>query len=291
VVTPRFPESLDGRASSDLRISPDGRYAVYVSVGRNSLELVNVSTGEQRTLVRSALTATTPVWRPDSRSVRYTRDGTVPGPNATRGVHEVTIDGVDKLIRALPFTEFPGPATVPINDTLVSAFGPPAQDHRILALNGTASRVVHPVSVQGAGQLSPDGRTIAISAGSLAESPPKPIRQVVLESLADGSARTLDLPFTRARFTAMQWHPDGKGLFIAGRNSPSEPMTFYLVPIDGSAPRVMARTETWEPNSTFAVSPDTRYIAFVAGSKSRSTLLSLDFTESVSRLSTKSREN
>jgi len=278
-----FTSTIDGRFHAELRISPDDRYATYLGVGRQSLELVELTSGKQRTLIRSAISVSGPVWRSDSRSIRYIFDGTVPGPNTTRSVHEVTVDGADKLVRSLPFSDFPGPATVLLSENLVSAFGPRSTNHIIIPLDGKPPRVMLPTSVQGAGQLSPDGRTIAIPPGTLANV--KPANQLALESLVDGSVKMLDLPFEKTPFVAMQYHPDGRSLFIESRKTLNDPVIIHSLPIDGGVPREVARVSTNEPVSIFAVSPDGRYVAFTVGSTPRATFLSLDFSEPVAKLS------
>ena len=283
---PRFTATLDGRWHSDLTLSPDGRYATYIGYGRGTLELVDVTNGQQRTLARSNITVTNPVWRADSRTIRYILDGAVSASNTTRSVHDVTVDGADKLVRRLPFSELPGPATVLASENYISAFGPPAPNHIVLPLDGSAPRVMLTTPAFG-GLMSPDGRTMMVKLGSLLSNDPS--RRVAFESLTDGTVRQLDLPFADVRYNGGQFHPDGKSVFIAGRNSPSDPVIIYSVPVDGSAPREVVRANTNEPGSMFAVSPDGKYIAFVEAGAQRAALLGVDFTDGVGRLAASGR--
>jgi WD40-like Beta Propeller Repeat len=96
---------------NSLRVSPDGRYAAFVGVagGYQTIELVDLVTGRQRTLARVTSDfgdGSSPegmgigplAWRIDSKSLCYLRDIGTEDPS----VHEVTITGADRRVRPLP---------------------------------------------------------------------------------------------------------------------------------------------------------------------------------------------
>jgi Tol biopolymer transport system component len=280
---PQFLALLDWN-NANLIISPDGRYAAYLGRGRQSLELVDLNSGKQRTLTRSAITVTTPVWRHDSKGIVYTRDGAVFERNSTRGVHEVSLDGVDRLVRAFPFADFPGSAVVPLNETMAVSFGQGATNHTLIPLNDGAPRVVAATTVMGGGQLSPDGKTLVVRLGPAPTRDFKPARRLTFISLADTTKRGVDLPFTDLPTVSMQYHPDGKRVLVAGRNAPAEPVIFYSVPMDGSAPRAITRVDTKEPVSIFRLSPDGRNIVYTFAPAPHVTFVSLDYSEGMQRL-------
>lgn len=279
--------ALIGFYTAELQISPDGRHAMFLSDDRASLELVELSTGAQRTLARPAVSVSTARWASDSRSIRYIRDGGVTVPNATRSVHEVTLDGTDKLVRALPWSELPMAAVPLVDFNHVVTFGQGAVDYRLVPLDGRPPRVLLTTPAWG-GQVAPDGRTLVVRVGPATARDLRPARRLTLLSLNDSDRRDIDLPFTDLLFAPMQFHPDGRHIFVAGRESRSEPVVFYSVPLDGSTPRAVARWETKESTSAFSVSPDAKYLAYTVAATPHATFLSLDYTAGVSRLTSAS---
>jgi hypothetical protein len=109
---------LSGRVAGDqLRVSPDGRYAVFYARrgGYGTIELVDLASGRQRTLVTSAeqfADGSAPegrgigalAWTDDSKRVRYISDVWTPQPV----VREVALTGGDRILRPLP-TDIYGP--------------------------------------------------------------------------------------------------------------------------------------------------------------------------------------
>jgi Tol biopolymer transport system component len=281
---PRFQPTLDNRWHSELTVSPNGRYAAYIGFGRASLELVDITTGEQRTLAKSTLTVTSPVWRPDSRALRYVRDGALRLANSTRSVSEVSVDGADRVVQLLPFSEFPGAAVPMISYDMVANLGANATALTIIRLDGRPPLVLPPTA-HGWPMLSPDQATLMIRVGvpggiGTVTEP----RRVLLFSLSDMSSRHLLLPENEPHFITGEWSPDGKNFYLTGRSSRADPVNIYSVPVDGSTPRRVARVNTREPSSMFAVSPDGKYVVFAEGGLQRATFLKMDFTEGVSRL-------
>lgn len=280
VVNPYFERFLLGFNHADLQISPDGRYAAYIGGDRESLELVDLSSGSQRTLARSTRgPVTSPKFRSDSRSIRYIRDGATGNHLATRAVHEVTLDGADKMLRLLPRSEFPGWATPLLDENTVAAFGE-SPSLTLVPLDGRPPRVILSASTHGGGQFSPDGRTLAVRLGGGDWRNPKVAPRVTLVSLADLSRREVELPFASVPFVAMHYSPDGRHLFIAGRDTPEQPISIYKVPLDGSAPRVVAKADT-KLESIFAVSPDAKFVAYTVAAWSHATFLMLDYSAGV----------
>ncbi len=273
----RFPLSAlpqrgeDERSGALLRVSPDGHYATFLGINRSSLELMDLSNGRQRTLVRAA-GVLTPFWRPDSKSIRYIRVDAFPITNDNRSAREVTVGGEDKLVRVLPASQYPN-VVWGIDENTITAFG--AGTHTLISLDGKADQVTSRVPAQGAGALSPDRKTMALRLG--ATRAPKAAGKITLVSLADMSRRDIELPF--ADIGVMYFAPDGRSIFIRGREGTDPRDTLYSVPHDGTAPRAIAKVESREQIGQFVMSPEGRsFLHSVSGVRGAS-FVAADFSE------------
>ena len=274
------------RSVEQLQISPDGRYGAFIgaSGGFGTIELLDLASGRQRTLVTSADdfgTGNSPegrglgglAWSQDSKKVMYIADKWTAAP----AVHEVTLAGSDTTLRPLPtFIYGPGPLFFP------NAAGPRFVEFAgarnfqgggavtLVPIDGALPRVVSPERSLG-GPLSPDGRTLAVQIP-----PPNgegPVR-LKLISVDGSSARDLLLPFIALR--GAQWHPDGQHLLVLGRASASAPISVYSVPINGSSPSVVASVGSTREES-LSVSADGRFVAVTVSGTPVATLLKLEY--------------
>jgi Tol biopolymer transport system component len=273
---------LSGRIG-EVHVSPDGRYATYLGENYQSLELVDLSTGAQRTLTRAAGQISTPLWKSDSKTIRYMRIEHFPITNENRSVRDISLDGAEKIVRVFPHSQYPNVAWL-IDEHHVTAFG--GSTHTLVPLEGGPDQVLSRVPIQGAGYISPDGRTIALRGGRVNSY--APATKITLVSLADGAQRDIALPF--ADIGVMYFTPDSRNIFIRGRESANGPLTIYSVPLDGATPRVVARIDSKEFNGAFAMSPDRKSILHTVAGVRRAMFVSLDFSDGVSRILAASRK-
>ena len=192
-----------GPLNAHLQVSPDGTFAAFLGESLETIELLNLATGAQRTLVKTQADGSAPeglvigqlMWSADSKSIRYLYGVRVP---ARRSVHEVSLDGVDKSVLALPGSLFETSASWEQNawfpaDTVAS----PRRDAgivelfdrqhlAIIPLSGGEARTVYRGQVRTPGTLSPDRRTMA-----LRDVNGQDLKQVTLVSLDDGSTRVM----------------------------------------------------------------------------------------------------
>src|SRR5262249_49865901 len=154
----------------------------------------------------------------------------IPIDNENRGVHEVSLAGEDKLVRVLPASQYPQVVWM-IAENTVTAFG--AGTHTTMSLDGKPDQVTSRVPIQGAGQLSRDGRMIALRQGNMRSE--KPAGKITVVSLNDMSQRDVELPF--ADLGVMYFSADGRSIFIRGREGSNGEVTIYSVPLDGKPPR------------------------------------------------------
>lgn len=105
-VAPYF-EGVGSQSNAHLQVSPDGKFAAFLGESRETIELLDLRNGSQRTLVKVQADGAAPdglpigqlLWSDDSKSIRYLNAIRMP---ARRAVREVTLGGVDRLVLALP---------------------------------------------------------------------------------------------------------------------------------------------------------------------------------------------
>jgi hypothetical protein len=237
---------------------------------------VELSTGKQRTLTRAGRTVT-PIWHRDSKSLRYMRIESLPVSNDNRSVRDITLDGAESIVRVFPVSQFPNVAWL-IDENHVTAFG--GGTHTLMPLNGGPDQVTSRTPIQGAGYISPDGRTIALRAGRVRGN--EPATKITLVSLADLRSRDVNLPF--ADMGVMFFSLDNRSIFIRGRESATGPLTVFNVPLDGTAPRAVARIDSKERDGAFVMSPDRKSILHTVAGVRRAVFLSLDYSDGLSRI-------
>jgi Tol biopolymer transport system component len=267
----------------NFRVSSDGRYAVYLggprvgALGGRSLDLVDLSTGEQRTLTR-ARAVMTPFWHRDSKTIRYMRiaESATTDPHWP-SVHDVSLDGTDTLVRSFPISQYPN-ATVLLGENYVSNFN--NDKYTLARLDGSPDQVLLRGRIPSPGAITSDGRTIVVSAGT-SESDHK-ARKIILLSVPDGTQRTVDLPLAEAG--CGPFSPDGRYVYCKGREEDASPQTLYEVPVDGSTPRLVARSDSREVRGAIALSPDGRWMLETVAGVRRAAFVSLDFTDDMTRL-------
>lgn len=269
-----------------LRISPDGRYAVFIggAGGFGTIELIELASGRQRTLVTSPedfADGSAPegrglgglAWSADSKKVLYFSDIGTPVP----AVHEVTLSGLDRTLRPLPaFIYGQGPCWFPnpVGPRFVEFAG--ARNFQgggavsLVPIDGALPRVLLTEPALG-GPLSPDGQTLAVQ---IASPNGQGAIQLKLISLDGSNERGLLLPFIA--LPGVKWHPDGQHLLVLGRQSSGEQVSVYSVPINRDSPSVVASVGSTREEA-LSVSADGRFIAVTISGTPVATLLKLRY--------------
>jgi Tol biopolymer transport system component len=274
------------RSVEQLQISPDGRYAAFIGAGGGfgTIELIELASGRQRTLVTSADdfgSGNSPegrglgglAWSQDSKKVLYIADLWTAAP----AVHEVTLAGSDRMLRPLPrFIYGPGPLSFPnsAGPRFVEFAG--ARNFQgggavtLVPIEDALPRVVLTEPALG-GPLSPDGRTLAVQI-----IPPNGQGgiQLKLISLDGSNERSLLLPFIA--LPGVKWHPDGQHLLVLGRQSAGAPVSVYSVPINRNSPSLVASVGSTREEA-LSVSADGRFIAVTVSGTPVATLLKLRY--------------
>jgi len=278
--------ALSGRVVGDqLRVSPDGRYAVFHGRrgGYGMIELVDLASGRQRTLVTSAedfADGSAPegrgigalAWTQDSKRVRYISDVWTPQP----AVHEVTLTGGDRILRPLPTSIYGPPPALFASSThpdLVEFTGRNYQGGGFVSLvpiGAGLPRVVLPEPALG-GPLSPDGHALAVQIVPANGQGGIQIKIVSLDNSA--SVRSISLPFLA--LPGIKWHPDGEHLLVLGREKAGAPLSVYSVPINGDTPFAVAPAGSTGDEAVLAVSLDGRFVAVTVAGTPRATFVKL----------------
>jgi WD40 repeat protein len=269
-----------------LKISPDGQYAAFIggAGGFGTIELVELASGRQRTLVTSADdfgSGNAPegrglgalAWSQDSKKILYIADIWTAEP----AVHEVTLAGSDTTLRPLPrFIYGPGPLWFPnpAGPRFVEFAG--ARNFEgggavtLVPIDGALPRVVVAEPALG-GPLSPDGHTLAVQ---IASPNGQGGIQLKLISLDGSDERSLLLPFIAV--PGVKWHPDGQHLLVLGRQSAGAPVSVYSVPINRNSPSLVASVGSTREEA-LSVSADGRFMAVTVSGTPVATLLKLRY--------------
>ena len=158
--------------------------------------------------------------------------------------------------------------------------------YTLMRLDGSPDQVLLHVSIPSPGAISLDGRTLAVLPGM--DHSEEPARKVILVSLSNASQRTVDLPF--AGLGCGHFSPDGRSLYCTGREADSGAQTLYEVPVDGSKPRVVARSDSREIAGTSALSPDGKSILQTVAGVRRAAFAILDYSDGMTRLLSSSKK-
>ena len=279
--------------ADQLRISPDGRRAAFHgrANGYGTIEVVDLTTGTQRTLVLSPYDfddGSAPegrgigsiAWSGDSKSILYLSDIWSAEPR----VCQVTLSGAKTTLRRLPnFVYGPPPLSFPstTQPRFVEFAG--ARNRQgggsvaLVPVDGGLPRVVlaEPGYI---GPLSPDRRTLAIPINAAGG---KGI-ELRLVSVDGSNTRTLAIPFNP--LPGIEWHPDNRRLFLMGREHEGGPVNVYSLPLDGSALSVVTSTGAAACSDAecgsdvaMAVSPNGRFLAVAVPAKGTATFLKLQY--------------
>ncbi len=246
-------------------------------LGGSSLELVDLSTGKQQTLAR-ARAIMQPFWRRDSRTIRYMRiaEAAQTDPNWL-SAHDVSLDGTDKFVRSFAKSQYPN-GTWLMGENYVSNFN--NDKYTLARLDGNPDQVLL------RGRIPSPGADIPRRSHRRGERGHAGVR-------ASGTQPHSTLGFRRYsahRGSAVRgsrlraFSLDGRYVYCKGREADTGPQTLYEVPVDGSKPRVVARSDSREVRGAIALSPDgKRMLETVAGVR-RAAFVSLDFTDGMTRL-------
>jgi hypothetical protein len=283
-----------GAVAEPLSWTPDGDGLLYLVEGRSEIRLLNLATG------RSHAIATGPaprvfhkaLWMPGGHAFRiktYVRavPGSLDRVESASLVEEIHLDGTRRVIRDLS-KEFPEATAAFLQSPQQAVLGFPNEEEGtglagflVVPLDGGRAQPVHLPNLE-------SGTTIPLVAGYSSEwittdlvSRGRAIGALVVSTSSE-PGRVLSYPDGfAARFGLTLLLPDSKELVKIGLMGSDTTYTVLALPLDGSAPRALARVPQlitgmsgWRDD----LSPDGRRLAFFERGVSTTHLYDIDLT-------------
>ena len=281
--------SNGGQGTYGLQLSPDGRMvALGIDTPRGRIALLDLATGRVRDLNGPAMTPTGMRWRSDGKAIFVEARIPVAGSIEPHlAVVSMGLDGTSKVLRDVT-AEYPDAAVAdPSNDQDVLVYGPKMSPRFVvLPLNGGPGIVMTPKPLDtpaSAADLKPfDGPW-----GS------RPFQshdgQWLLQRLrtVEGSVkfafytrtgelmREMPTPFTSIRGASSPL-PDGKHLFLFATTVTDTVRRYYVVPLDGSAPRSLSLAS--DATASYMLSPDGKTVVYGGFDSLDTRIDAIDFT-------------
>jgi Tol biopolymer transport system component len=259
-----------------LGISPDSRHAAYIGgvtplTSSRTVEIVDLSTGQNRRVLTSGPRLVDLQWRSDSRALIYTTTDLNPSGFS---VYEVSIDGKTRLIKSLPRSAYPGNSAFiyeprgaqTATDMIVQMNA--GANATLVPLDGSPSTTVIDGASMGENALSPDRRFLAIR-----KSGPANRRRLTVVSMSDLSERTVDLTFDPGPGVA--WGAAGEKVFLVGTDKEGGPQQLYEVPLSGGPAKRLGDVESSMRLDAMS-SPDGEHVAVRFGLQGTMTMFMMN---------------
>jgi Tol biopolymer transport system component len=245
--------------------SPDSRRLAFWAGNRQAMAMLDVSSGAIRILHRGPVGAMT--WTKSGDAIRYVQFE----PTSRKvGVYELPLAGTPKHILDVPpdMTHrgfFVSPSFIEYASTSAEV---------ILPVNGGAPRRLPVDTPALLGVPSDHGDWVVFL---LSANAGRPARVQTVNAQGDTS-RIIDLPFEafRTPFPTIAFAPDHRNIVMVGRTIGEKAYKLFSVPIDGTAPRVLATLSTELPVTNMVLARDGRTAAYTVTSPPTTTMYELD---------------
>ena len=272
-----MPWSPDGRFLAFRVSEADSKEQQKVGWSPNDqfqLALLDLNSGQTRVLATSSARIGRFVWRSDGHAIRtLKRTGTF-GSSSLWSIVEIPLNGPERLLRDIT-SEFPKANGILFSsdrEAVVTVATDKGIERYVVPLDGGAVRklpnpAMEPGNRLGGTQI--DGTWLRYgqvdSHGD--------VRTITFISTVDNSTRTLHFPFNGHHGAN---YPGGKQLLNVGKATGDTLWKIFLVPLDGSTPRLLCEI----PGGTggpLAASPDGRFVAYTSEGRYTSKIHEVDF--------------
>ena len=253
----------DETRGDNLWWSPDGRF--LVSHGSGVVNVIDVARGTAKA-IRIQGQAGPMHWRSDSRAIFYTSNPTLPGEQ--RGIRELTLDGKDRVVRALSID-----SQIAMRSDSVAVASTDTGTYLLSAHVGAWTRLA---------SYRPSGAWTDRGAQRIA------IRRMIqgggdheIEIVDATGKRIARLDFAAFNIgpratTAVFFHPDGRHIVLAGMANGRRAL--YLVPIAGGEPRKIADLPDGEAAPAMDLSSDGKHLVFSVAGPASGKIATLDLS-------------
>ena len=274
---PTREEPADAQNTALEVIAPDGHHIAFRSHDRQRLNVLDLSSGETRTLVADTTGLIRHAWLSDGRAILYQ---TRANPSSALDVRRVALDGRDSLIRRFSRFARPDPEDTRlhfINDTLAAAL-----TRTTVALvslrSGTVDTVFQaPYINHGTGSsplvVSPDGKWFGFTAGARWGDTVH-AHMISIDGKQHRAIAQIGC-WTRIR----AFHPNGHDVIALGIvdcDTPQRSEKLYLVPLNGDPMRPLTGAEDARSISGVTLSPDGNRIVFDSDRPQRKSVVQID---------------
>jgi Tol biopolymer transport system component len=291
-----LPMQLDGWGEpweKEMPWSPDGRFLAFRArdrrvVGWNDntsqLALLDVTSGQTRVLASASPGMFGDfVWRSDGKAIRVQKVGRA-GLGGGASIVEIDVDGTERLVRdiAAELPKINGAYLSLYSEVVVQVAANKAINRNVPDRNvvdryvvpldgGTVRKLLNPAMEPGnrLGGTQIDGNWLRYGQiDSRGEA-----RTITFVSTVGEATRTLHLPFNGHHGAN---YPGGKQLLNVGKATGDTLWKIFLVPLDGSTPRLLGEI----PGGTggpLAASPDGRFVAYTSEGRYTSKIHEVDF--------------
>jgi Tol biopolymer transport system component len=273
--------------------SPDGRYLAFqvderhqiasVPDDRRQLALLDVNSGQVRVLGTATANFASFRWRSDGNAIIALKKAVVSRGSAARwSIVEFQLNGTERLLREVS-AEFPEANDVLLTSdrtVVVLATTNSTPERFLVPLDGgAASRLLDPGTAPGL--VEPQRLAVPVAGNRLLIplfGPGGRLEAFKLLSTVGDTTRTLRLPFDPQRRPSIAGS-DGTHLVVIGRTAGDSVDKIFLVPIDGSAPRLVG---TWPggarvDSDRLTLSPDGTLLAYTSEGRYTSRFFDVDF--------------
>lgn len=272
----RYPITLPDTTS--IHWSPNGQMLGYYNDGAvpATIQVMETATGKVSTVFSAPDVAWFDfMWRPDGKSIVLVK-GFVQSGKRHREVYEAALDGTARKLRDID-NEFPFGHLISDQVMLLGADGDLGNRYAITpSVGGATRKVKEGTNRVGAPSVSNDGEWLLFLLGKTT-----PITSVELVAISGVSSRVLNLPF---KVVGGYWTPpldppfdaDGRHIILFGKTPGESTSEIFLVPLDGTPPRVLATLPGTVYKSRLALSPDGSSLVYTLQGSPISTIYDLD---------------
>ncbi len=275
-VTPSSP------VGNYMRWSPNGQMLAYYPSFKITLAVLDLATGKSRVVSSAPPNGVLPdfFWRPDGKSIVLVKDPARLGDSQGE-VYEAGLDGTERKLRDIgaglgssrrdAYLSF-------ISDQLLLVSATSSSERFLIPTSGkTAQRLPGTGRRWGSMAVSSDGGWLMF----VPRDDGQPNMSVELMTSGGDSLRTLRLPFHPTCCWQATFTPDG--VIIGGETPGEKASKFFLVPLNGAAPRVLSefpgRTAEFSGLTGIAsLSPTGKALLFTTRAVPTSTFYELDLT-------------